>query len=67
MPESMERVWSLARVERRRGATGERVVCGYSMSRNILETDLRVNRLGDIERGNLFGFLFLELSGDLAS
>ena len=57
MPESMERVWSLARVERRRGATGERVVCGYSMSRNILETDLRVNRLGDIERGTFFKFL----------
>ena len=58
MPESMERVWSLARVERRRGATGERVVCGYSMSRNILETDLRVNRLGDLREGLLFGSLF---------
>ena len=58
MPESMERVWSLARVERRRGATGERVVCGYSMSRNISETDLRVNRLGDLREGLFFGSLF---------
>ena len=40
------------------GATGERVVCGYSMSRNILETDLRVNRLGDLREGLLFGSLF---------
>ena len=61
MPESMERVWSLARVERRRGATGERVVCGYSMSRNISETDLRVNRLGDL-RGT-FGSLFRDQRG----
>ena len=37
------------------GATGERVVCGYSMSRNILETDLRVNRLGDMREGLFLG------------
>ena len=40
------------------GATGERVVCGYSMSRNISETDLRVNRLGDLREGLFFGSLF---------